>query len=402
MAHIMSEPFASTTPNLPAAPVRARGQFIPLNKHDLLAILGRELPSPGRDPKVFARVVESIERLLEGDFHRRRDELQANYSLFDPDTDLVIVTGASTVDREQRAAAVFDDVRKLLEQANFRRLANEDIQSAIGAMSHWGVNINVNLQAFSRLEVFARGEKVDLRRRRPWRRFFYPTTVEVPLYQRLAVAFRMVPEQLAAQGYRGDLIYLRLFKNIPEVDVDMVLPGTRVRMTIFDHGRIMFPTVSGLTITGWKLFTGALVAAAVGFYGLLAYLGVIVGTIGYGAKSLLGYRRTLDKYQLNLTQSLYYQTLDSNGGVWLRLLHEAEHQEFREATVAWWFLWQYAGPEGWTLEQLDQRVEQFFRERLRRDVDFDAVDAMQKLERWQLIEPAGEQRWRAVERPLAV
>ena len=36
------------------------------------------------------------------------------------------------------------------------------------------------------------------------------------------------------------------------------------------------------------------------------------------------------QYQLNLTQSLYYQNIDNNAGALFRLLNEAEEQEFRE------------------------------------------------------------------------
>lgn len=378
----------------PPAACRPRGRFIPLGKHDLLALLERDC-GPGVDTTPFAAAVEVMERRLEQDFLARRDQLQADYALFDPDTDLVILTGASAEERERRATAIFAETQRLLEQANFRRLETGEIDRAIRAMSHWGVNIQVDLESFARLEVFARGERIDLRRRRPWQRFFFPQTVEVPLYQRLAVAFRIIPEEMTQQGYRGDLIYLRLFKNIPEVDIDMVLPGTRVRMTVLDHGKIIFPTLSGLSITVWKMFTGALVVAAVGVYGLIAYLGVIVGTLGYGWRSFFGYQRTKEKYQLNLTQSLYYQVLDSNAGALIRLLHEAEQQELREALTAWYFLWRAAPQEGWSIDELDRHVESFLRERLRRDVDFDAVDALGKLVAWQLIDEVGPGRFRA-------
>ncbi|MBL8829623.1 MAG: DUF3754 domain-containing protein [Planctomycetaceae bacterium] len=388
-------PDPTPTVAAPAAVPARRGRFIPLHKQDLLALLRRDANEAGLDFAPVEATLQIIEARLTSDFLARRDRLLADYALFDPDTDLVIVTGASAEERERRAAAIFAEVRQLLEQANFRGLDNVDIDRAIRAMSHWGVNIQVDLDAFAKLEVFARGERIDRRRRRTWQKMFYPQTVEVPLYQRLAVAFRMIPEELTEHGYRGDLIYLRLFKNIPEVDVDMVLPGTRVRMTVLDHGKIIFPTLSGLSITAWKIFKGALVVAAVGVYGLIAYLGIIIGTIGYGWRSFFGYLRTKEKYQLNLTQSLYYQILDSNAGAIVRLLHEAEQQELREAITAWYFLWRHASSTGWTIDELDQHVERFLQDRLRRDIDFDAHDAFAKLTAWNLIEEPTPNRFRA-------
>ena len=73
-----------------------------------------------------------------------------------------------------------------------------------------------------------------------------------------------------------------------------------------------------------------MIAAAAGIYGILAVVGV---TAGYGVKSFFGYLRTKQKYQLNLTESLYYQNLDNNAGVLCRLLDEAEEQENREAVL---------------------------------------------------------------------
>ena len=85
-----------------------------------------------------------------------------------------------------------------------------------------------------------------------------------------------------------------------------------------------------------------------------------------------------EKYQLNLTRSLYYQNLDNNAGVLFRLLDEAEEQEFREAIVAYWLL--LRGPaEGLPAEELDQQAEQWLSETLGFHVDFEVHDALDKL-----------------------
>ena len=41
---------------------------------------------------------------------------------------------------------------------------------------------------------------------------------------------------------------MKLFKDIPRQDLDMLLPGTRFRMTLLDRGKILLPTLSGLAI----------------------------------------------------------------------------------------------------------------------------------------------------------
>ena len=79
--------------------------------------------------------------------------------------------------------------------------------------------------------------------------------------------------------------------------------------------------------------------------------------LGYGYKTWYSFQVSQQTYTLQLTQSLYYQNLDNNSGVMFRLLDEAEEQETREILLAYFYLWRYAGDEGWTVSQLNDAVE---------------------------------------------
>ena len=68
-------------------------------------------------------------------------------------------------------------------------------------------------------------------------------------------------------------VYIKLFKDIPKADLDMLLPGTQVKMSLVDRAKILLPTLSGLSIAIWKIVQGALIAAAAGFYGVAGLLG---------------------------------------------------------------------------------------------------------------------------------
>src|SRR5439155_14130766 len=94
-------------------------------------------------------------------------------------------------------------------------------------------------------------------------------------------------------------------------------------------------------------------AVSAGEFALLAPLGVL---FGYGYKQYAGYQITKQTYAKMLTESLYYQTLDNNGGVLTHILDEAEEQECREAILAYYCLLRFAPPQGWTAEQLDDYV----------------------------------------------
>jgi hypothetical protein len=209
----------------------------------------------------------------------------------------------------------------------------------------------------------------------------------------LVILFRLKSAEAGAGN--PETVYLKMFKDIPKVDVELLLPATRVKMTLVDHGRIFLPTASGVVITIYKVLRGALALAFAGVYGTLAFLGLVGGAIGYGVKSFLGYVRARDKYRLNLTTNLYYQNLDNNAGVLYRLIDEAEEQECREAILAYFLLWQRAGSTGWTAEHLDRQAERFLHDATGLDVDFEIGDALDKLERLQLVERTGSSTFRA-------
>ncbi len=378
--------------------------FVPIRKADLITVLAREPELQESERAHFLRLCRLLEATIHFEFQQFLEDLKTAYAPFDPDADTTPIWVMSAEERQSRAQTLFDRFREVLEWANFTRLSQEDLQRALEAMSDWGVNLAVDFSRFEQLDVFARGAAILRRPRR--RRFFFwprhPPEVDVPVYQRLVVIFRL-RERLAREEH-GDphTIYLKIFKNIPTMDLDMLLPGSRVRMTMFDRGKILLPIVSGLAIAVWKVVQGALVLLATGVYGAVAFLSLLGGTVGYGLRSFHTHVRTVQRYQLNLTRSLYYQNLDNNAGVLHRLVDEAEEQELREAVLAWFFLWREAGTQGWTSEELDRRIQEFLARLIHREIDFEVGDALRKLERLRLVEQLDGGRVRAVDLSAAL
>ena len=367
----------------------AREHFIPIRSADLVAKLVEQLPHDQRQR--FCDLSKLLAATFHHEFHQRMEKLKRSYSMLDPDRDTFVIDaeGRRLADQSclpdslttKAADRFFSDTIELLERANFRRLDRAHIEEAIECASDWGVDLDVDFNLFERLEVFARGDVVSQRTRKKMRNFWREETVDVPMYQRLVVAFQLKADHGLKISGDPNQVYLKLFKNIPKMDLDMLLPGTRVKMTRFDQGKIILPTLSGVAMALFKIIKGVALLATATVSGLLSFLGILGGTIGYGVKSFLGYLRTKDKYQLNLTRSLYFQNLDNNAGVLFRVLDEAEEQEVREALLAWFLLWQQAPQAGWTEDELDQVAEDFLEQQFSIQVDFEIDDAMAKLYR---------------------
>ncbi len=376
----------------PHATPKQGEHFIPLSQSNLVRLLADDADLTPDDLELFAHFCTLLAATFHHEFHRQHRALKECYAPLNPDSVLHSPVPLSAEQRAECAPRVFTEFAQLLEQANYRRLARAEIEQAVGAASDWGMRLHVDFNAFEYLAVFIRGDIVVRRQRRHWL-YFRRETIDVPLYQRLVVIFQLHSHQWLSDVDDTESVYIKLFKNIPKQDVDMLLPASRFRMTLLDRGKIILPTLSGLAIAVFKIVQTAL---------LLPWFGILVlvaGTLGYGMKSVFGYLHTRDKYQLCLTRNLYYQNLDNNAGVLFRVLEEAEEQELREAILGYALLRRGAPDAGWTAEELDRRCEAYLSEKAGVVVDFEVRDSLRKLDRLGCIEKTSAGRWRAV--PLA-
>ncbi len=370
--------------------------FIPLRIGELIERLAASGIFAEGEADDFRGVCRQLRALLQLDFRRVLEELKEIYAPFDPDSDTRAPHPLGVTETAALREVLFHKFDWLMARGNFLRVNSEQIDAAIADRSHWGINLAVNFQMFEQLAIYYRGDLSGTRFLRRLRSALRSEAVEVPIYQRLIVIFRLRSCPGVKRLLDTDDVYIKLFKDIPQLDLDMLLPGTQVKMSLVDRVRILLPTLSGLSIAVWKIVQGALLVAAAGFYTSLAFLGLIGGTLGYGVRSFFGYLNTKQKYQLNLTQSLYFQNLDNNCGALCRLVDEAEEQEAREAILAYYVLWRLAPEEGWSTAELDHRLERYLLRAAKRAVDFEIDDALAKLQRWSLIEPVADGRWRAL------
>jgi hypothetical protein len=378
-----------------------REHFIPIRKSDLIDLLCSDSLLSRADEEQFRRFCRGLMATLHCEYQARLEELKDAYEYFDPDSDTEPLETHTAQEREEQIERLFDKFIALLERANFKRLSHNEVAAAPQKASEWGINLEVDFNVFERLELFARGDIIGRRTRRRWRHLLRQQEVEVPVYQRLVVILRLRDHAAKTRFVDTESVYIKIFKDIPKVDLEMLLPGTQFKLSLMDRGKIVLPTLSGVGLTVWKFLQGALTLALSSAYNSIAFLSLVGGTVGYGVRSFYGYLQTKQKYQLNLTQSLYYQNLDNNAGALYRLLNEAEEQEFREAVLAYFFLLTRAGTAGWNREHLDDAIEEFLEEKAKIKVDFEIGDAVDKLIHFELLEHRGDGLLCAVPLPEA-
>ena len=207
--------------------------------------------------------------------------------------------------------------------------SRNDLEPTHQGPSNFGLRMDVDFSVFERLAIFGRGETLLKRTRRLIRSGGRLREVQVPTYQRLVMIMKLRPHRRLGRHVQTDSVYLQLFKNIPKLDVHMLLPGARVRINQLDLSKIGFSLVSGLALTVWRILQEIShgIEELFLFQHPLALWGIAAGAIGYGARSYFGYQQTKQRYNLSLTQILYFQNLDTNAGVIHRLVDEAREQQ---------------------------------------------------------------------------
>ncbi len=290
--------------------------------------------------------------------------------------------------------------RKVLSDAGYTEVDRSELENAVNYASEWGVPLYVDFDLFDRLLVYSRGDILATREKRHWKRLFRKTPFEVPIYQRVVLIFQLRSEFENEDGLRPGHLHLRMFKNVPKADLDMLLPGARIRLSWFERTRSLAPSLGGLGVQLYKLIRLALFVAVITYSIAAMIVGLTIAIVGYLIRTVLNYWQTKNRYMLHLTRSLYYQKLDTNAGVALRLLHEAETQRHREVMLCYFTIW--FAEEPLSTRKLRRRIERMVREITETEVAFRAEDAIDLLNRWNLLTPTNDGKWQAVQPEEAI
>lgn len=378
-----------------------RHTFIPIRCCDLKAKLSQTLSLDQQQRRDFKLLADRLQAIFHAEHLSAMLRLEDLYGPLDPDDDAIEITHLTQSQRNHQVDRLVDAFSSLLYSAHYKRLSQQEIESAVQMGSQWSAKLEVDFQLYDRLEIFARGYRVVEVSRRRWKNLYRKEVIQLPELQRLIMVFRLKSDEKRNGNFDPDKVYLKTFKNIPETDLEMLLPGAKIKLSMVDRGKIILPTLSGMAITIYKLIRGLIVLTlAVTVSAILAWI-VFIGAVGgYIVKSVMGYFRTKNNFEFGLTRSLYLKNLDNNSSVLFRILHEAEEQELMEAILCYMELWDYCrtaeGENGIDEAKLDERIERWLMDQTQIDVDFEIHDALGKLARLGLVDVDSQGRWKPI------
>jgi Protein of unknown function (DUF3754) len=348
---------------------------LPVRQGDLTRLLLAE-PGLSQDDR---EKLEQVGRLLGAMYHAKffenLRELKELYAPLDPDSDYVGLAQHSLKVHEGSHDEFLVPFESALERANYRQLNHKVIEEAISAPNEMGLTYEPDFSLFEHLRVYVRGFKQITREIRTVGTRFRKRHVTMDAYQRMVVALKFKPDPHLGPMVDTDVLYLRMFKDVPHVDMEMHLPeqGTRVRMRIIDKAQIASPLFTSIPALIVKYIAAAAISRTV-------LAGMVIAPISAGLNSFFGFNRAKQKHLLSMIHRLYYLTVANNASVLTRLIDSAEDEEYKEAMLAYFFLWRGAGDdEPWTVDRLDSAIEDYLREKTETNIDFEIKDALDKL-----------------------
>lgn len=357
---------------------------IPLRTNDLELLLGSTPGLTRLERKSWYELARMLEATFHHDFLDEQSRLNSLYSSIDPDRGWVRVPGFSPRRSDRSVKDFLTEFDKVLRAANYQELNQAAIEDAIASPNEHGLTYSPQLELFDELKVYTQGNIEISRKGRTVKSRFRMKQYTYPGFRRMVVAFKFRDSPRELGGYaQSEVLYLRLFKDVPRVDMEMHLPeqGTKVRMRMIDKAQIASPVAMGLPPLLMKLVATSLLSLSIG--GILALL---VAPFSFAVKSLFGYHRAKSRHLANMIRHLYYLNMANNGCVINRIIDVAEEEETKEALLAYFVLWRYGHVERYLkAEELDREVERLLRDRTGCQVDFEIQDAISKLKKLGLV-----------------
>ncbi|GBC59277.1 hypothetical protein DENIS_0213 [Desulfonema ishimotonii] len=384
-----------------------RNRFIPFRKADIIEMCLADSMLPAADHKAFREFCHILECLFHFEFHRQLETLKDNYAPFNPDADTRHLRPCSTEEKQQCQQRLVAAMTDILKAGNFRQITESDLQDALSEESLFKIRLEVDFDDFEEIIFYCRGES---RKEEIQSRFFGLRKAPFTFtnYERVVVYLKFREAGYFEKKKRKNLCFtpgstvIKLFRNVPKADLEMLFPNSEVRMKPLDKLLIGVPAaVSGVIVLMTKLSASLLLVFSVIAFWLglsdkevvinqqhLIVLGAGLGTLGgYIFKQINTFKNRKIRFMKALADSLYFKNLDNNAGVFFHLTDAAEEEEFKEAVLAYYFL--LAEDRDFTKPQLDNAVEEWLDDLYDCRIDFEIEDALGKLERLGLVERDG-------------
>ena len=378
-------------------------RFIPYRRSDVIKMCMDDQYLSGNDLNAFKSLCEILCGIFHYEMHKSLETLKDCYAPFNPDIDTTFLASKKSDQLDMLEQRMEQELTAILNQANFERISEQEVSQSLQQESLFKVKLHIDFDDFAEVLFFRRGISKRKETLRSWFGL-KKDEIEVTLYERVVIYVRFKDQAYFDQQQRTELLFepgtslIKLFRNVPKNDLEMLFPNTEIRMKPIDKLIIGVPAaVGGLFMLVTKLgSTLLLVFAVIAFWlGLRSepatinqstLIALAVGLGGLGGflwRQFNKYKNRKIHFMKQLAENLYHKNLDNNAGVFFNIIDAAEEEECKETILAYYHL--LKSQQDKTSQELDDDIEQWFKQKYQCELDFEMEDAINKLLRLGLI-----------------
>src|SRR5262249_51471387 len=146
------------------------------------------------------------------EFHARFCRIKDAYAPFDPDRDTVAIQQLSGDEQDRAIMCLFDEIKGLLEKANYEELSRDEAEQTMAGASLWGLDLDVDWSVFDHIELYYRGDTFGTRTARRWWKLWTPEEVTVPVFVRLVVILKQKRHKRLGKEADTRSVFMKIFK----------------------------------------------------------------------------------------------------------------------------------------------------------------------------------------------
>ncbi len=348
---------------------RPDNRFIPVGSDDLIEYMSQDSGTFGDRSSEIGLVSSWLVRILEQEKSAFERILTRTYARINPDRETIdVLNDDPPGDDEFRL--LNSKVQHMLEKANFEKLSDDQVKTALEAGSTHGIKVKLDEESLEEMSIWVRGRSTAPYHRRTLAHPIKGETSTVEIFNRLALITRPAGE---------DNVQIRLFKDIPIRDVEALLPNANVSMGLRDAVMMVGSGAGAVWTVVAKVLAVGLVAAS-----QLLWV-IALPLAGLFWKVFSGYRRALKDRDSNRAKHLYFQSLGSNRSAIHLISFMICEEEIKEAVLLYTFCLDVENDgRATTRPAIKAEIEKYLLDLTKIDVDFDIDDATETVTRFDL------------------
>ena len=366
------------------SPVDTRQQFIPVSRNKIKQGLLDNWQLSTSQTKKYQNLFKMFEVIWHHDMHHDLEELKYGYESMNPDSfqDMNYV--------DQDISSFLEKLDETMIDGNWLEITQEEIDEALEGEDVLPISLDVRFDEFKNMKLYRLGDsysEVEVKSLYGLKK----ETKTLRLFGNVLTVLEFkdedwfMAERKRKKHYLGDEgkgLHIRLFKEVPHLDMEVIFPNTSPSMRTVEKIKIGAPLVGGIVSLGMKY--GPLLFGSSSGDTSLSLLGGLLTALGtYVMKTYTSYQKTREKFRSAVAKDMYFKGIANNESVLTYLIDMAEEQEVKEAICAYVFIKQTS--HQMNEEELDNMIEEWLNEKFGYDIDFEVDDALGKLEKMNLL-----------------